>query len=98
MTRARIATLGAAAMVAFAGASVPIQSASADPGFCGVRSFGPKYGENDYIYAVRNKCSKKHSFRVNLDGWKLNCKTIDPGETDAWASVRYTTNWRVEAC
>ncbi|MBO2450347.1 hypothetical protein J4573_24815 [Actinomadura barringtoniae] len=96
----RITALGAATVLSLATATaLSTQPASADPGFCGVRAFGPKGSGAKWIYAVRNKCSKTHSFRIVLSAaGKQVCKPISPNDWEAWSLITLDKNWWVEAC
>lgn len=84
-------------------------TASADPGFCGVRSSGPTAIPNMTIYTVRNRCGSNQNFKVYLPlfGRYANsaitqkpCGPVGPyGTAQYVASVGVADgNWVVQAC
>ncbi|MGW3042835.1 hypothetical protein ACWC9T_22960 [Kitasatospora sp. NPDC001159] len=92
------ATAGLAFTVSVA---APATTASADPGFCGVRS-GVNAGgdEASIIYTVRNKCADEHSFRVRLpsSGRESGCQNV-PGYGYGYFAIQFADrDWQIIAC
>ncbi|MFI7687419.1 hypothetical protein ACIBQ6_00025 [Nonomuraea sp. NPDC049655] len=76
-------------------------TASADPGFCGVRVSGPDMivGGSQAGYVVRNKCTATHKFKVVLNGKSsIGCWTVAGGGRRTYSSAIWTTNWVVRNC
>ncbi|MFE5585953.1 hypothetical protein [Kitasatospora sp. NPDC056531] len=81
--------------------AAPATTASADPGFCGVRA-GVNAGgdEASIIYTVRNKCADAHSFRVRLpsSGRESGCQNV-PGYGYGYFAIQFADRDRqIIAC
>ncbi|MER5635703.1 hypothetical protein ABT095_01960 [Kitasatospora sp. NPDC002227] len=82
----------------------PATTASADPGFCGVRVDGPEpvsHGDAPYFaYLVRNKCSSAHRFQVYFPqlGRSTFCESVDPYGTYTYIYAYDTNSWEIRSC
>lgn len=82
----------------------PATTASADPGFCGVRVDGPtpiNGGDVPYFaYRVNNKCGSALSFEVYFPqlGRGTFCESIDPYGDYTYVYAADTTWWEVRSC
>ncbi|MGW2394918.1 hypothetical protein ACWCYY_00005 [Kitasatospora sp. NPDC001664] len=79
----------------------PATTASADPGFCGVRAgVSGGSGPADVIYTVQNRCSSTHSFKVYLPapGRTSQCQSAPPGGYAYFLFSYADRDWQVLAC
>ncbi|MGW2394919.1 hypothetical protein ACWCYY_00010 [Kitasatospora sp. NPDC001664] len=82
----------------------PATTASADPGFCGVRVAGPtpiNGGDVPYFaYRVHNKCGSAHNFKVYIpeSGRSTFCESIDPYGDRTYVYAGSSTSWEVRSC
>ncbi|GGM47184.1 hypothetical protein ACFFX1_19080 [Dactylosporangium sucinum] len=94
LTGLAVAATGLAMSVA-----APGSPAQADSGFCGVRDTGPAVNNNtSFYYVVRNKCAKKWSMRIVVQGHKLYCQSIPAKGYAAWTTIYFDYNWSIQAC
>lgn len=81
-------------------------TASADPGFCGVRESGPTPvssptpgGPNGFwIYTIHNKCAQAWNMTAVIGGRANFCWSIPPGGSHGYSSIAYDSNWRASTC
>ncbi|MCD0482892.1 hypothetical protein LO771_10890 [Streptacidiphilus sp. ASG 303] len=81
--------------------AVPAATASADPGFCGVRAdVSDGGGPTGIVYTVYNRCKYKHSFKVYLPsaGRTSKCESAPPGGYAYFLFQFADEDWQVRAC
>ncbi|GAA1663494.1 hypothetical protein [Fodinicola feengrottensis] len=96
------ALLAAAAIIA----TLPVQPAAADPGFCGVRVQGPYPDPNSnptgangiFTYLAKNKCSIGWSFKVVfVHGSEIPCAYIGPYALHTYSAI-WADDWNLVVC
>jgi hypothetical protein len=99
-----IATMATAFGFTFAAGPL---TASADPGFCGVRSSGPTMSGIDDTYGVRNKCGTAYNWKVYLpsvgryatgSNSLATCQVVPAYSTSFWYAPTADPNWYVQNC